>query len=304
MKPLVKKVLFGVAGVLALAGVGASGFVHAQTSAFDESMAKVHDVPLPAISASKDPAVIERGKHLVEAVVGCAGKECHGSDYAGGQTLEMGPVATLTGPNITPAGLLSVYSDGELARLLRNGVRKDGRSVQFMPSQDFSWLPDDDLTAVVSYLRTIPPVEKPNGPVEIGTIGKVVDRQGDLVLDVARYIQTLGDERAGEPAPTAEYGRFLARMCSGCHGHGMSGGPIPGAPTDLAVPLNLTPHETGLAGWSYEDFDALMTKGDKKKGGKLDPFMPIDGFSKMNETEKRALYAYLMSLPPAPFGGR
>lgn len=303
MKAGAKKILVGVAAVLGLGAMGAGGFVQSQVGAFDESMAKVHDVAPPAITASKDPAVIARGKHLVD-VVGCSSKDCHGSDLAGGQTLVMGPLATLTGPNITPGGVLSVYEDGEIARVIRHGVRKDGRSLAFMPSQELSWLPDDDLTAIVSYLRTVPPVEKANGPNEVGVLGKVLDRQGQLPLDVARAVEGVGDERAGKPEPTAEYGRFLARGCTGCHGSGLSGGAIPGAPSDLPIPLNITPHETGIAGWSYEDFDALMTKGEKKKGGKLDPFMPIEGFSKMDETEKRALYAYLMSQPATPFGGR
>jgi hypothetical protein len=72
----------------------------------------------------------------------------------------------------------------------------------------------------------------------------------------------------------------------------------------MPVPLNITPDATGLKGWSYEDFDRLLVAGVKKNGKKLDPFMPISGIGKMDETEKKALWAYLQRLPPLPFGGR
>jgi hypothetical protein len=70
------------------------------------------------------------------------------------------------------------------------------------------------------------------------------------------------------------------------------------------MPLNLTPDPTGLAGWSYEDFDKLLVKGIRKNGKTLDPFMPIAAFGQMDETEKRAMFVYLMALPPLPLGGR
>jgi hypothetical protein len=72
----------------------------------------------------------------------------------------------------------------------------------------------------------------------------------------------------------------------------------------MAVPLNLTPHETGLKGWTYEDFDKLVTTGIRKNGQMVAKMMPIENLAKMDETEKKALYAYLMSLAPLPFGGR
>lgn len=88
------------------------------------------------------------------------------------------------------------------------------------------------------------------------------------------------------------------------HGEGLSGGPLPGAPSSLPVLVNTTPHESGIAGWTYDDFDRLLTTGIRKDGGKLDPFMPIEAISKADETEKRALWAYLQSVPPRPDGGR
>jgi len=90
----------------------------------------------------------------------------------------------------------------------------------------------------------------------------------------------------------------------GCHGEHLSGGPIPGAPSSMAVPLNLTPDATGLAGWSYDDFDKLIQTGNRKSGKPLDPLMAVELLRNMDATEKHALFAYLESIPPLPFGNR
>jgi mono/diheme cytochrome c family protein len=304
MKKWVKRILLGVLGVVLVLALGGFTFVSVETSAFDKSMDRVYDIPTPTVAISKDPAVIERGRHLTHSVMPCAIAECHGSDFSGGKTIAMGPLGSLTGPNITPAGLGAAYSDGEIARMLRHGIKKDGRSLRFMPAQDSNWLPDADLAAIVSYLRTQGPVEKPNGTLVIGTLGKILDQRGQVLLDVARHIDHDHIEMAPPPAPTAEYGRFIARLCMGCHGEHLSGGPIPGAPASLPTPLNLTPHATGLAGWSYDDFAKLIDAGTRKNGKPLNPFMPREALQNYDDTERHALWAYLQTLPPTPLGNR
>jgi hypothetical protein len=72
----------------------------------------------------------------------------------------------------------------------------------------------------------------------------------------------------------------------------------------MAVPMNLTPHATGLAGVTYEGFEKTMKTGIRRDGRKLDPMMPVEAFGNFNDTEMRALYAYLMTLPGREFGGR
>jgi mono/diheme cytochrome c family protein len=265
-------------------------------------MEKVYDVPIPSVTASTDQAVIARGKHLVTSLAGCALRDCHGGDLGGGPTLSLGPIGTLSAPNMTLVA--KTYSDGELVRLIKHGVKKDGRSVRFMPCTDFSWLPESDAVAIVSYVRSVPAVDKPNGPIQIGLLGTVLDRRGQFDLDVARRIDHTRDERPPAPEPTAEYGQFVSRLCLGCHGKGLSGGPIPGAPPSIPIPRNLTPDTTGLKGWSYEDFEAFIATGVRKNGEHVNPFMPIEALRNMNEDERKALWAYLQSVPPKPFGQR
>jgi mono/diheme cytochrome c family protein len=301
---IIKRILVGVSGAVALVVVGGAAFVGYQVLRFDSSMDKVYDVPVPKVARSNDPAVLARGQHLSEAIAACVNADCHGLDLGGGKTLEFGPLGKVSGPNISSGGLGAAYSDGELFRLIRHGIKKDGRSVRFMPSNEIGWLPDPEIVAVISYLRTLPPSSKPNGPTELGLMAKVVDRLGLIALDIARNIDHDRIQIGPDPSPTAAYGRFLAKGCIGCHGERLSGGPIPAAPPELPVPSNLTPDATGLKGWTYEDFDRLLSTGMRKNGKKLDPFMPLSAYEKMDETERKALWAHLSSLAPLPFGGR
>lgn len=304
-KPL-KTILVGVGALFGVVLVGGGGFVFAQTRAFDQAVQKKYDVPLPPVVRSTDPAVIARGKHLAESVGACATADCHGADLAGGKTIVLGPLGNVNAPNLTSAGALAQYSDGEVARTIRHGIKRDGTTVRLMPSQEFGWLSLDDVSAIVSYLRTLPSLTRATGATEIGVLGKVMDRLDKVPFDIARRIDHAA--RIKEVAPVAEptprYGEYLARACRGCHGDTLSGGPIPGAPPSMAIPRNVTPHVTGLQSWTFEDFVRMCETGTSKDGRKLDPMMPYESLSKMNDTEKRALWAFLQTVPPVEFGKR
>jgi hypothetical protein len=132
----------------------------------------------------------------------------------------------------------------------------------------------------------------------------VLDRKDKIVFDVARHIDHAAGIRAKGATPTVEYGQFLAMGCQGCHGERFSGGPLPGAPSSMAIPLNLTPHETGLKDWSFDDFNKLLSEGVRKNGRRLDPLMPYEAFRKFDDVERHALWAFLKSVPPLSFGNR
>lgn len=302
---MLKKLFLGLAVLVAVLGVGGTALVMVQASAFDASMNKVYDVAPPDIHAVSDPAVIARGKHIVESIGGCDG--CHGSDLGGKPGDDMGPLGRVDGPNLTSGkgGIGEQYTDGQLARVIRHGIKASGKSLRFMPAQDISWLPDDDLTALVSYLRSLPPADRAAGEARIGVLGKVLDRFDAIPLDIARRIDHSAPPAKSLPAQAnAEYGAKLARSCTGCHGEHFSGGKIPGAPSSLPVPANITPHETGLATATEADWNRLLDTGIKRNGKPIDPFMPIQMLRAMTPTERAALWQFLRALPPKPFGER
>lgn len=304
MKRSIKRILKVLAGIVVVVLLVGGGWAGWQVRAFNASMARTYDVSVAKIARSTDPAVLERGKHLAESIGACASKDCHGGDFGGGEAIKMGPLGSMQGPNITAGGRGAEYSDAELARVLLHGIKRDGHGLQFMPAPDFAWWPDEDIVAVISFLRTVPAVARPSGAMQLGLLAKVLDRHNMIPIDVARRIDHQQRPVAPPPSPTAAYGTFLANACRGCHGATLSGGRIPGAPAEMAIPLNITPHETGIAGWTYADFDKLLSTGIRKSGKTLDPMMPVTELGKFNQIERQALWAFLQTVPAQPFGGR
>lgn len=295
-----RSILRIILGLLLSVLAFATAFAMINVVLFDRSTSKVYDIPLPSVVASNDPAVIARGRHLVDSLGKC--RQCHGESLASGKDVAHGPFGVSRGGNLTSGKHGIEYSDAELARLIKHGVKRDGRTVLYMPSNETAWWPMDDVVALISYLRTVPRTDGLPGKVDFGFFAKFFDRLGLIELDIARHIDHNREETPPAPAPTAEYGAYIARLCTRCHGEQLSGGPLPGAPPSLPVPSNLTPHPSGLVDWTFEDFDKLLTQGIRKNGEPLDPFMSLGAVSKLDDTEKRALWAHLRSLPPRDLG--
>jgi mono/diheme cytochrome c family protein len=103
-------------------------------------------------------------------------------------------------------------------------------------------------------------------------------------------------------APTAEYGRYLATSCIGCHGSNYAGGPIAGAPPEWPAAANLTPDPAGrLAHWSREEFAQTLRTARRPDGTELNPVMPRV-YRELSDDELTALYLFLRSLPAAETG--
>ena len=100
--------------------------------------------------------------------------------------------------------------------------------------------------------------------------------------------------------PTAEFGAHLANTCTGCHRTDFSGGPITGGDPSWPPAPNLTPHADGIAGWTYEQFAAVLRQGKKPDGSEVRApmSMMVTYGQRMTDVELRALWAYLQSVPP------
>ena len=131
-------------------------------------------------------------------------------------------------------------------------------------------------------------------------------RQGGFVPSAEQVAdhQAAHPTRPPEARPDAAFGEHLAAICTGCHRATMVGGPIAAGPPDWPAAANLTPHEQGLAGWSFEDFRVAMIEAKRPDGTPLlDPMTRIAPYAqRMTDVELRALWAYLESLDAAPTG--
>jgi mono/diheme cytochrome c family protein len=256
------------------------------------------------LSALATERAVARGKHLVESFYACA--ECHGTDFGGGVMVDDPAMGRLLGPNLTlGTGSRTVsYTAADWDRMVRHGVKPDNTPTP-MPSRDFFSMSDRELSDIVSYIRSLPPVNKEVPAVTLGPVGKVLVATGQLQLSAEIHPTKHAIEHVAlPPAATADatFGKHLAQTCTGCHGAKFGGGKIIGGPPDWPPAANLTP--TGLAGWTYDDFVRALREAKSKNGVALrEPMATVQKFGKnMTDTELQALWAYIKDLPAQPTG--
>ena len=310
MSLAVRKVAFITGAVIVMAAAGTY-------AAIERRWSRTFTAPYPAIAASSDPGALARGRYLVYGPAACA--YCHvpkdqWKALAAGAELPLSgnhvfrlPFGELFSSNLTPDPVSGIgrRTDQELARILRYGVRADGRAA--MPLMEYQGLSDEDLTAVISYLRTRPAVPLAVPDHELTTFGKA--------------ILAFAYEPAGpaEPPPahspggiSVERGAYLANkvsVCVSCHtsrgGDGALVGPrfAGGQRMDVAadssvvyVTPNLTPdpQTSQIGSWTEDNFVARFRLGEISAGTP----MPWGAYSRMTEDDVRSVYRYLRSLPP------
>ena len=277
------------------------------------------EAPYPDVAASSDPAVIERGRYIVRNLAPCAACHVSAADraaymegvdvaLAGGFVFDIPPGRFYT-VNLTPdadTGLGRV-SDRAIARALRHGVGHDGRAL--LPFMEMQGLADDDLEAVVSYLRTLPPVRHAVPAHEYTLLGRVL-----RATVLANPIGPAEPPPARAPQGVSiDTGRYLVEsvsLCWACHTErsqmtGELTGPRFGGTTGFTEtddpdhswsPPNITSDpETGRLGRMSEDqFVARF------RLGRVIPRspMPWQAFARLAEDDLRAMYQYLKSVPP------
>lgn len=317
MNKTVRRILFGGLGAIVLVSTSAYAYVNL-TYQRDHSA-----TPQPNIAASKDPAVIAQGAYVANALAHCSA--CHGNgastnkyelpadpqDLRGGYVLKAGPFGTFYPANLTsdPETGIGKLTDSQLARAIRHGVSHEG---ELAPIMSFAVGPmsDEDLTAVISYLRTLPPIKNVVPRDEWGFLAKALSSQFNPRIAKSKPYVPASD------TPSVARGDYLANgpaLCFMCHtptdptqgfaevGARFSGGAEP-EPDMLdaafeVLPPNLTPDpETGvLAGYDERAFiDRVRKIGAVSKGSS----MPWDNFKQMTDSDLKSIFLYLRSLPP------
>lgn len=258
-----------------------------------EAAQRVHAVDDPALPAL-DAADLARGMHLYETR-GCS--DCHGRDGGGREVMEAGAFGRMVASNITPPALAARgYDAAAIAAAVRHGVRADGTSLLFMPAADWHDLDDADTATLVAYVQSLPPSAHDPGRSELRPLGWVLHLLGKAQpFPAATLDHTPRARQAPVASASADYGRYLAQTCTGCHGPALRGG-IQFAP-HLPISVDLGPARLGQ--WSEQDFLRAMREGRRPDGSAIDPFMPWASMGQMSEVELRALWAYLRSLPAA-----
>lgn len=305
MKRGLKWVGAGLGGVLVLLALvvgGAMGFTRSH-------LGRTYDIrPAPLVRTDDAPEaeLVTRGQRLL-LVRGCA--DCHRPDLGGGMMADDAAIGTLWAANLTrgAGGVASSYrEEADWVRSIRHGIGPDGRPLVFMPSHEFYPIGDDDLAAMIAALRAAPPVDREPLENRAGPLAAMLFVTGRMPLIAAELIDHEAPRPATPaPAATVEYGAYLATGCTGCHGHTLSGGAIPGMPPGTPIPANITPDEaTGVGGWTEADFVRVLRTGVRPDGRTVDAFMPVTLTREFTDMELQAIWKYLRTVEPRSFGGR
>jgi cytochrome c553 len=277
-----------------------AGVVYA---ASERRLRATYDTSVDAVAVPTDAASIAHGEHLVRAVLDCT--LCHGEDLGGSVYSSSAAIGTVAGPNLThgKGGLGAEYTDVDYVRAIRRGVRRDGRSLIVMPSEVFTHVSQEDLGAVLAYLKQVPPVDRAVPKSGFGPVGRALLASGKMNILVAGKTPRLTPPVSVPRDTTAGYGKYLADIsgCHGCHGYGLSGGKVAGPP-GLPPASNLTP--AGIGSWTEADFARALREGRRPDGRQLNEFMPWKVFRGMTDAEIHALWRYLQSVPPNSFGNK
>jgi len=266
--------------------------------------------PLTEVRFETSADRIDRGRYLAEHLLQCF--VCHSErDWSrpgappiparkgAGNVLSEQGERRVVAPNITPdtATGAGTWTDDMLARAIREGIGHDGRGLYWgMWYQSFANLSDEDIAAVVVYLRTLAPVRNALPPTHL---------PADEAIENAAYPRPITEPVAG-PAPgdALARGRYLANVadCAGCHTswHGSrmpglyGGGNHVETRTGSAFSANLTPDASGVT-YPPDTFVAVMRTG---KGGSMSPVMPWVAFAGMTDDDLVAISRALAGLQP------
>ncbi|MGI9291312.1 MAG: hypothetical protein ACR2QG_08550 [Gammaproteobacteria bacterium] len=283
--------------------------------------------PAPEVNIDFSQERLARGEYLFNNVLGCP--VCHSErDWSkagappmppiggGRECLEQGARPTGLGGNSgfpgricfrnissDPEAGVGAWSDGELWRAIREGIgRHDQALFPIMPYFIYNSLSNNDTKAVITYLRTLAPVNRALPETEITFPTSLF----------IRFLPRPVYEEVPDPDQlnTVRYGAYLARVarCEFCHsprnnrnrlpeeGLEFSGGVEFQGNNGLFMSTNLTPHETGLGDMSRTEFIALFRNREGAMEGNVD-IMPWSYFSGMTDDDLGAIYDFLQSLP-------
>lgn len=269
--------------------------------------------PAMAQQAATPESLRARGAYLAEGIAACG--NCHtpkgqqgelpGMTLAGGFVIDIPGTFRAVVPNITPDPETGIgrWTDAEIARAIREGRRPDGSVIgPPMPIELYRRIGDEDLAALVAYVRSVPAVRN---RVERSTYAI------PLPPDYGPPVGRVQGPPADDPVARGAYLAGPLGHCSECHtpmtgGQGMQrdwsrtgagGVPIP-SPFGMVVPRNITP--ASLRDWTDAEIGRAITQGISRDGRRLMPPMAFPYYARISPGDLADIIAWIRSLPPQP----
>jgi mono/diheme cytochrome c family protein len=271
----------------------------------NKAIAATMNITVQPLTIPTDSASLAHGEHMFR-VGGCV--DCHGPNLGGGIAIDAPGFIRLSAPNLTRGrgGVGSQLSDTDWVRALRHGLAPDGHKLVLMPADAYHYWSDADLSALIAYVKRVPPVDSVINLREFGPIARMLIATGKFPLftyDLFGH-DSLGSVPAVPAGVTVQFGRYLSNAigCTSCHTQTLAGGLVAGAPPNTPPASNLTP--AGIGTYSEADFFRVFREGKKPGGVALNEFMPWRAFGNMTDDELRALWMYIKTVPTVSTGAR
>jgi len=258
--------------------------------------------------------LVARGKYVFGAAAGCG---CHteaGKPLNSGGRRYDGPFGSVYSTNITPDRQTGIggWTDEQIVTAIRAGRRPNGeRLIPVHPYPVFNGMAEEDLRALVAYLRSVPPVNRPNQP------KRMTVPLFESVFLPAWLVAFAPRETPPPTAPTSGVarGEYLARAvghCGECHTprgvtHATDNARFlagtPKGPDGNPV-ANITPdRDTGLT-WSEEEIAEYLGTGNRPDGDVAGGLMgeviqgSSAGLKDLTKADRLAIARYLKTIPP------
>jgi mono/diheme cytochrome c family protein len=307
-------VALGIAVAIVIVGISRAKFL--KSKPMDEMSG------MPMIDAMSEQ--LARGDYLANHVALCldchtdrdftyfSGPVVHGTEGKGGTPFgaDMALRGTFFAKNITPAAI-SDWTDADLVKALTQGINKKGEVLfPVMPYLNYRHLTQEDLGAIIAFIRTLKPIQyevparEPVAPIEVL---------------VPQSPPPLAAMPTVDRSNSVEYGKYLTTVasCSDCHTPMENGRPIAGMefaggyPFELpggqvVISQNITPDvETGIGKWDRQTFITIFKAYSEAEvhraplaEGENNTIMPWSAYSGMTEEDLGAIYDYLRTLKP------
>jgi mono/diheme cytochrome c family protein len=268
-------------------------------------------------AVAAEPAQLARGKYIFGATGGCG---CHtepkGAANAGGRKYD-GPFGTVYSTNITPDTKTGIggWTDDQIVTAIRLGRRPNGeRILPVHPFTSFNGMAEDDLHVLVAFLRSVPPVNRPNTPKKI-----TIPMFESVFLPA--WLMTFASKETPPPAAPVSglaRGEYLVHAvghCGECHTprsamtmavdntRFLAGNSKKTGPEGQAT-ANITPDKaTGIGDWTEEQITTYLGTGNRPDGDVAGGLMgemiqgTLAGYKDMTKADLQAIARYLKSIP-------
>jgi mono/diheme cytochrome c family protein len=277
MRNLLRWTGYGLGGLAALALLATLGVFGMSQWVLSRGHAAVPEQLRPA-----SPAELADAPRQAK-ILGCV--SCHGANLGGREFLDVPNVVRIYAPNIPSIAARS--TDQQLARAIRQGIGHDGRNLFVMPSASYQRLSDGEVSALIAYIRSLPPGAGSTEGFSARPIGRFAIAAGKLRPQVAK----LDEYRLQGPIPAGaqhKAGQNLAgKYCADCHGPALDGLTMESG--------EVTPNLTLAGAYDFDQFRTLMRTG-KAAGNREVGLMSTvarDDFSHLNDAELRSIHGYL-----------